>query len=110
MSIMLTCIQTSDQIVKAFQWEKYSQIPEMCILDDRLDNSFQRDLTKMEHLRMKVLYDGLSVESVEIELVELRYMFNRGACGSFGRYRNTDGGIVQQMSSELATTITATLG
>lgn len=28
---------------------------------------------------MKVLYDGLSVESVEIELVELRYMFNRGA-------------------------------
>ena len=51
----------------------------MCILDDRLDNSFQRELTKMEHLRMKVLYDGLSVESVEIELVELRYMFNRGA-------------------------------
>lgn len=77
--MVLTCIQTSDQIVKAFQWEKYSQIPEMCILDDRLDNSFQRDLTKMEHLRMKVLYDGLSVESVEIELVELRYMFNRGA-------------------------------
>ena len=59
---------------------------------------------------MKVLYDGLSVESVEIELVELRYMFNRGAHWPRAIITILTVGIVRQMYSVLATTIIATLG
>ncbi|KAG8909044.1 hypothetical protein FRC01_007189, partial [Tulasnella sp. 417] len=38
---------TADMIIKAFQFEKYSQITEFVEFEDRLDNSLQRDLTRL---------------------------------------------------------------
>jgi N-terminal acetyltransferase B complex non-catalytic subunit len=70
--------QTADQLVKAFQYERYSQVAEFVLLDEKIENSFQRDLTKLEHFRMKNLHEGLTPESVEVELVELRFVWGRG--------------------------------
>jgi N-terminal acetyltransferase B complex non-catalytic subunit len=76
-------LQTADQLVKAFQYERYSQVAEFVLLDEKIENSFQRDLTKLEHFRMKNLHEGLTPESVEVELVELRFVWGRGTIVSF---------------------------
>ncbi|KAG9029127.1 hypothetical protein FS842_004654 [Serendipita sp. 407] len=69
--------EVSEQLVKAFQYERYSQIAEFVLLEEKVDNSLQRDLTKLEHFRMKNIHEGLTPESVEVELVELRFVWGR---------------------------------
>lgn len=43
----------------------------------RLDNSLQRDLVKMEHVRMRVANEGLLQDLVDMELIELKFIFDR---------------------------------
>lgn len=70
-------VDVSEQLVKAFQFERYSQIAEFVLLEDKVENSLQRDLTKLEHFRMKNVHEGLTPENVEVELVELRFVWSR---------------------------------
>ena len=69
-------------VIKAFQFEKYSQIPEFIEFEDRLDVSLQRDLTKMEHVRMRLTHEPANVETVDTELIELKFLFERSSSAS----------------------------
>ncbi len=87
--------QTAELIVRAFINEKYSQvsataiwnimsgaetrikIPDFIVFEDRLDNSLQRDLIKMEHVRMRVAHEQVNSELVDMELIELKFIFDR---------------------------------
>ena len=66
-------------VIKAFQFEKYSQVPEFIEFEDRLDSSIQRDLTKMEHVRMRLTHEPANVETIDTELVELKFLYERSA-------------------------------
>ncbi|KAJ7109453.1 actin cytoskeleton organization protein [Mycena epipterygia] len=68
---------TGDYIVRAFTGEKYSQIPEFIIFEDRLDNSLQRDIVKIEHLRMRLTHEAISSDIIDMELIELKFIFDR---------------------------------
>ncbi|KAJ3537583.1 hypothetical protein NM688_g6661 [Phlebia brevispora] len=68
---------TADFIVRAFVSEKYSQIPDFVALEDRLDNSLQRDIMKMEHVRMRVAHEPVTSDLVDMELIELKFIFDR---------------------------------
>ncbi|KAJ7449885.1 actin cytoskeleton organization protein [Mycena latifolia] len=68
---------TGDYIVRAFTGEKYSQIPEFIIFEDRLDNSLQRDIIKIEHLRMRLAHEAISSDIIDMELIELKFIFDR---------------------------------
>jgi len=74
--------QTSDFVIRAFTAEKYSQIPEFITFEDRLDNSLQRDMTKMEHLRMRIAHEVISNDIIDMELIELKFIFDRRTCPS----------------------------
>ena len=54
------------------------QIPDFVYLEDRLDNSLQRDLMKMEHVRMRLAHEAISSDLVDMELIELKFIFDRG--------------------------------
>ncbi|KAI5121380.1 hypothetical protein M0805_001193 [Coniferiporia weirii] len=69
--------ETSDFIIRAFATEKYSQVPELISFEDRLDNSLQRDLVKIEHVRMRLAHEGASPDLVDTELIELKFIFDR---------------------------------
>ncbi|KZS91044.1 TPR-like protein [Sistotremastrum niveocremeum HHB9708] len=69
--------ETADMVVKAFQFEKYSQIPEFIEFEDRLDSSVQRDLTKIEHVRMRLAHEPATTETIDTELVELKFLYER---------------------------------
>ena len=87
--------QTAELIVRAFINEKYSQvrkqtarnhehatktcmeIPDFIVFEDRLDNSLQRDLIKMEHVRMRIAHEQVNSELVDMELIELKFIFDR---------------------------------
>lgn len=69
--------ETAEYIVRAFGGEKYTQVPEFVVFEDRLDNSLQRDLTKMEHVRMRVFHEPISSDLVDMELIELKFIFDR---------------------------------
>ncbi|KAF8350644.1 actin cytoskeleton organization protein [Amanita rubescens] len=69
--------ETGDYIVRAFTTEKYSQIPEFITFEERLDNSLQRDIIKMEHLRMRLTHEPISSDVVDMELIELKFVFDR---------------------------------
>jgi N-terminal acetyltransferase B complex non-catalytic subunit len=73
-----TASQTSEFIVRAFTSERYSQIPDLIAFEERLDNSLQRDATKVEHVRMRLAHEQLSSELVDMELIELKFIFDRG--------------------------------
>ena len=47
------------------------------MFEDRLDNSLQRDLTKMEHVRMRMYHESIGSELVDMELIELKFIFDR---------------------------------
>lgn len=47
-------------------------------LEDRLDNSLQRDLMKMEHVRMRLAHEAINSDLVDMELIELKFIFDRG--------------------------------
>ncbi|KAF7363508.1 Actin cytoskeleton organization protein [Mycena sanguinolenta] len=68
---------TGEYIARAFTGEKYSQIPEFIIFEDRLDNSLQRDLVKIEHLRMRLSHEAISSDIIDMELIELKFIFDR---------------------------------
>ena len=87
--------------MKAFGTEKYSQasparftatyeltsmyqIHELVVFEERLDNSLQRDLVKVEHVRLRISHEQTSSELVDMELIELKFIFDRRA--SFSRY------------------------
>ncbi|KAG8902854.1 hypothetical protein FRB99_004016 [Tulasnella sp. 403] len=68
---------TVDMIVRAFQYEKYSQITEFVEFEDRLDNSLQRDLTRLEYVRMKFTTEKLEPEALILELQELEFVLEK---------------------------------
>ncbi|KIP09553.1 hypothetical protein PHLGIDRAFT_102803 [Phlebiopsis gigantea 11061_1 CR5-6] len=68
---------TAEFVVRAFFAEKYSQIPDFVYLEDRLDNSLQRDLMKMEHVRMRLAHEAINSDLVDMELIELKFIFDR---------------------------------
>ncbi|CAA7271640.1 unnamed protein product [Cyclocybe aegerita] len=69
--------ETGDYIVRAFTGEKYSQIPEFLTFEDWLDNSLQRDIVKMEHLRMRLTHEQIVSDVIDMELIELKFIFDR---------------------------------
>ncbi|KAJ3517170.1 hypothetical protein NLJ89_g669 [Agrocybe chaxingu] len=69
--------ETGDYIVRAFTSEKYSQIPEFLVFEDWLDNSLQRDIVKMEHLRMRLTHEQIVSDVIDMELIELKFIFDR---------------------------------
>ncbi|KAI0065400.1 TPR-like protein [Artomyces pyxidatus] len=69
--------QTADFIVRAFNGEKYSQIPDFIAFEDRLDNSLERDLVKMEHVRMRITHETINSDLIDMELIELKFIFER---------------------------------
>ncbi|KAI0256800.1 actin cytoskeleton organization protein [Lactifluus subvellereus] len=69
--------ETSEFVVKAFNTEKYSQIPELVVFEERLDNSLQRDLVKIEHVRLRISHEPISPQLIDMELVELKFIFDR---------------------------------
>ncbi|KAF7304820.1 Actin cytoskeleton organization protein [Mycena kentingensis (nom. inval.)] len=68
---------TGEYVSRAFASEKYSQIPEFIIFEDRLENSLQRDLLKVEDLRVRLGHEAVSSELVDMELVELKFSLDR---------------------------------
>ncbi|KAL4251731.1 MDM20/NAA25 family protein [Abortiporus biennis] len=69
--------ETSEFISRAFQMEKYSQIEDIIVFEDRLDNSLQRDLMKIEHVRMRLAHEQINADLVDMELIELKFIFDR---------------------------------
>lgn len=79
--------------MRAFRAEKYSQvkftlyvvgwrlsvsqIPEFIIFEERLENSLQRDIVKIEHLRMRITHEPITSDLVDMELIELKFIFGR---------------------------------
>ena len=47
------------------------------MFEERLDNSLQRDLVKMEHVRMRIAHEPINSELVDMELIELKFIFDR---------------------------------
>lgn len=76
-------VQTSDFIVRSFTAEKYTQIPDFIDFEDRLENSLQRDVVKLEHVRMRLTHEPLNTDIIDMELIELKFMFDRGAFPRF---------------------------
>jgi N-terminal acetyltransferase B complex non-catalytic subunit len=68
---------TPDFIIRAFTSEKYSQIPEFVSFDDRLENSLQRDVVKLEHVRMRMTHEPINSDLIDMELIELKFVFDR---------------------------------
>ncbi len=55
------------------------QIHELVVFEERLDNSLQRDLVKVEHVRLRISHEQISSELVDMELIELKFIFDRRA-------------------------------
>ncbi len=53
------------------------QIPELVVFEERLDNSLQRDLVKIEHVRLRITHEPITTELVDMELIELKFIFDR---------------------------------
>ncbi|KAN0077095.1 N-acetyltransferase B complex (NatB) non catalytic subunit domain containing protein [Tylopilus felleus] len=69
--------ETSDFIVRSFTAEKYTQIPDFIDFENRLENSLQRDVVKLEHVRMRLTHEPLHTDLLDMELIELKFMFDR---------------------------------
>ncbi|KAJ3732242.1 actin cytoskeleton organization protein [Lentinula guzmanii] len=69
--------ETNDYVIRAFSAEKYSQIPQFILFEDWLENSLQRDITKLEYLRMRITHETISSDIVDLELIELKFIFDR---------------------------------
>lgn len=74
---LLNAQETSDFIVRAFTAERYTQIPEFTEFEDRLENSLQRDVVKLEHVRMRLTHEQLHTDIIDMELIELKFIFDR---------------------------------
>lgn len=53
------------------------KVQDFILFEDRLDNSLQRDLTKVEHVRMRLTHEPATAEVVDMELLEFRFIFDR---------------------------------
>lgn len=53
------------------------QIPDFIVFEDRLDNSLARDAVKVEHVRMRIAHEQINPDLIDLELVELKFIFNR---------------------------------
>ena len=42
-----------------------------------MENSLQRDLAKMEHVRMRVFHEPVNTDLTDMELIELKFIFAR---------------------------------
>ena len=58
------------------------QIPDFITFEDRLDNSLQRDLVKVEHVRMRLTHEGPTNDVIDTELIELKFIFDRSRFSS----------------------------
>ncbi|KAF7294869.1 Actin cytoskeleton organization protein [Mycena indigotica] len=68
---------TGEYIARAFTGEKYSQIPEFILFEDRLEYSLQRDLVKVEDLRIRLTHEPISSDLIDMELIELKFSLDR---------------------------------
>ncbi|KAK0210940.1 actin cytoskeleton organization protein [Desarmillaria ectypa] len=68
---------TPEFIVRAFTSEKYSQIPEFISFENRLECSLQRDISKLEHTRMRLAFEPVSIDVIDMELIESKFIFDR---------------------------------
>lgn len=53
------------------------QIPEFVSFDDKLENSLQRDVVKLEHVRMRMTHEPIGSDLIDMELIELKFVFDR---------------------------------
>lgn len=72
----LRCVVCCDHESLTIQRDSF-QIPEFATLEDRLENSLQRDLMKMEHVRMRLAHEVINTELIDMELIELKFIFDR---------------------------------
>jgi N-terminal acetyltransferase B complex non-catalytic subunit len=56
------------------------KIPDFLLLEDRLDHSLERDIVKIEHVRMRVAHEPVNAELIDMELIELKFNFDRCMC------------------------------
>ncbi|KAJ1309542.1 hypothetical protein OPQ81_006315 [Rhizoctonia solani] len=64
--------ETPELVARAFLGEKFAQIPNFVEFEEKLECSLQRDLTKMEHTRMRLGFEAQAVESLVLELQDLQ--------------------------------------
>ncbi|EIW85127.1 actin cytoskeleton organization protein [Coniophora puteana RWD-64-598 SS2] len=69
--------ETSEFITRAFHGERYSQIPNFIEFEERLENSLQRDLVKMEHVRMRMIHEPIVSDLIDMEFIELKIILDR---------------------------------
>ncbi|RXW20882.1 hypothetical protein EST38_g4951 [Candolleomyces aberdarensis] len=68
---------TPEFVTRAFNSERYSQIPEFINFEQRLENSLQRDHVRIEHLRMRLAHEPISSDLIDMELIELKFLFDK---------------------------------
>ena len=56
----------------------WRQIPEFIFFEDQLDNSLQRDTVKVEHVRMRLTHEVIQSDLIDLELIELKFIFDKG--------------------------------
>ncbi|KAG8715795.1 hypothetical protein FRC08_010170 [Ceratobasidium sp. 394] len=64
--------ETPEMVARAFVQEKYAQVPTFVDFEERLECSLQRDLTKMEHTRMRLGFEAQAADSLILELQDLQ--------------------------------------
>ncbi|GAB1517939.1 hypothetical protein RhiTH_000995 [Rhizoctonia solani] len=64
--------ETPELVARAFVGEKFAQVPNFVEFEEKLECSLQRDLTKMEHTRMRLGFEAQAVESLVLELQDLQ--------------------------------------
>ena len=65
------------RLTAAYRLTSMYQIHELVVFEERLDNSLQRDLVKIEHVRLRISHEPISSELVDMELIELKFIFDR---------------------------------
>lgn len=58
-------------------YQTIHQIPDFTTFEERLDNSLQRDTVKVEHLRMRLTHEAITSDIIDMELIELKFVFDR---------------------------------
>ncbi|KAI6036277.1 N-acetyltransferase B complex non catalytic subunit-domain-containing protein [Pisolithus microcarpus] len=72
------CLESSQiYLVNAQEVLIFLVIPEFIEFEDRLENSLQRDVVKMEHVRMRLTHEQLHTDIIDMELIELKFIFDR---------------------------------
>ncbi|KAK0463946.1 actin cytoskeleton organization protein [Desarmillaria tabescens] len=53
------------------------RIPEFISFENRLECSLQRDISKLEHTRMRLAFEPVSIDVIDMELIESKFIFDR---------------------------------